>query len=114
MTRRRYTAEGKIRIVFEEFRREVTVNELSQREGIKPHSCYSWTEEFMEARKARLAFDSVPDATQQAVRHLRRENAELKQLVGDLSLEAYRLKKRPREASTRWRYQRTSAVEKGA
>ena len=37
-TRRRYTPEEKIRIVLEGFRREVTVNDLCRREGIKPHS----------------------------------------------------------------------------
>ena len=33
------------------------------------------------------------DATQQEVQALKRENVELKQLVADLSLEGYRLKK---------------------
>ncbi len=93
VTRRKYTAEEKIRIVLEGFRREVTVNDLCRREGIKPHSYYSWTKEFMEAGKERLARDAVRDATQREVQQLRRENEELKQLVGDLSLEAYRLKK---------------------
>ena len=39
--RRKYTPEEKIRIVLEGFRREVTVNDLCRREGIKPHSYYS-------------------------------------------------------------------------
>ena len=47
----------------------------------------------MEAGKERLTRDSVRDATQQEVGQLKRENGELKQLVADLSLEAYRLKK---------------------
>ena len=92
-TRRKYTAEEKIRIVLEGFRREVTVNDLCRREGIKPHSYYSWTKEFMEAGKARLTRDTVRDVTQQEVQQLKRENRELRQLVADLSLEAYRLKK---------------------
>ena len=62
-TRRRYSPEEKIRIVLEGFRREVTVNDLCRWEGIKPHSYYSWTKEFMEAGKERLARDSVRDAT---------------------------------------------------
>ena len=66
-TRLKYTPEEKIRIVLEGFRREVTVNDLCRREGIKPHSYYSWTKEFMEAGKERLARDSVRDATQQEV-----------------------------------------------
>ena len=38
VTRRKYTSEEKIRVVLEGFRREVTVNDLCRREGIKPHS----------------------------------------------------------------------------
>ena len=92
-TRRRYTPEEKIRIVLEGFRREVTVNDLCRREGIKPHSYYAWSKEFMEAGKERLARDSVRDATRQEIGELRRENGELKQLVGELSLQVSRLKK---------------------
>ena len=62
-TRRKYPPEEKIRIVLEGFRREVTVSDLCRREGIKPHSYYSWTKEFMEAGKERLTRDSVRDAT---------------------------------------------------
>tara|TARA_Y100000031_G_C8021578_1_gene292803 strand:- start:143 stop:550 length:408 start_codon:yes stop_codon:yes gene_type:complete len=92
-TRRKYTPEEKIRIVLEGFRREVTVNDLCRREGIKPHSYYAWTKEFLEAGKERLTRDSVRDATRQEIQALKRENGELKQLVAELSLEAYRLKK---------------------
>ena len=91
--RRRYTAEEKIRVVLEGFGREVAVNDLCRREGIKPHSSYAWTKEFMEAGKERLTRDAVRDATQQEVQALRRGNVELKQLVAELSLEGYRLKK---------------------
>ena len=94
-TRRKYTPEEKIRIVLEGFRREVTVNDLCRREGIKPHSYYSWTKEFMEAGKERLTRDSVRDATRQEVHQLKRENGELEQLVADMSLEGYRLKTWP-------------------
>ena len=94
-TRRKYTPEEKIRIVLEGFRREATVSDMCRREGIKPHSYYSWTKEFMEAGKERLTRDSVRDATRQEIHQLKRENGELKQLVADLSLEVYRLKKRP-------------------
>ena len=92
-TRRKYTPEEKIRIVLEGFRRDVTVNDLCRREGIKPHSYYSWTKEFMEAGRERLSRDTVRDATRQEIQDLKRENGELKQLVAELSLEVYRLKK---------------------
>ena len=92
-TRRKYTPEEKIRIVLEGFRRETTVNDLCRREGIKPHSYYAWTKEFMEAGKERLTRDSVHDATWQEIEQLRRENSELKQLAGELFLEFHRFKK---------------------
>ena len=92
-SRRKYTPEEKIRIVLEGFRREVTVSDLCRLEGIKPHSYYAWTKEFMEAGRERLTRDMVRDATQQEVQALRRENVELKQLVAELSLEGHRLKK---------------------
>ena len=79
--RRKYTSEEKIRIVLEGFRREVTVNDLCRREGIKPHSYYSWTKEFMEAGKERLTRDSVRDATQHEVGQLKRENGEIKEPI---------------------------------
>jgi transposase len=47
----------------------------------------------MEAGKERLTRDAVRDATRQEIDEIKRENAELKQLVADLSLEAFRLKK---------------------
>ena len=85
-TRRKYTPEEKVRIVLEGFRREVTVNELCKRKGIKPHSYYAWTKEFMEAGKERLARDTLRDPTQQEIHQLKRENVELKQLAAELSL----------------------------
>ena len=91
-TRRKYTPEEKIRIVLEGFRREVTVNDLCRREGIRPHSYYAWTKEFMEAGRERLSRDTVRDATRQEIQDLKRENGELRQLVAELSLEVYRLK----------------------
>ena len=46
VARRRYSRKEKIRIVLEGFRREVTVNGLCRREGIEPHSYYSWNKEY--------------------------------------------------------------------
>ncbi|MFC1916772.1 transposase, partial [Chloroflexota bacterium] len=92
-SRRKYTPEEKARIVLEGFRREVAVNELRRREGIKPGAYYSWTKDFMEAGKERLTRDTVMDATRDEINELKRESTDLKQLVADLSLEVYRLKK---------------------
>ena len=93
VARRKYTPEEKMRIVLEGFRREVAVSDLCRREGIKPSAYYAWTKEFMEAGKERLTRDATRDATRQEINEMKRENTELKSLVADLSLEAYRLKK---------------------
>ena len=91
--RRKYTPEEKVRIVLEGFRREVAVRDLCRREGIKPGAFYAWTKDFMEAGKERLTRDAIRDATRQEIEHIERENADLKHVVADLSLEVYRLKK---------------------
>jgi transposase len=91
--RRKYTPEEKVRIVLEGFRREVAVRDLCRREGIKPGAFYAWTKDFMEAGKERLSRDTVRDATRQELEQIKRENDDLKQLVADLSLDVYRLKK---------------------
>jgi len=92
-SRRKYTPEEKVRIVLEGFRREVAVNELCRREGVKPGAYYAWTKDFMEAGKERLTRDAARDATRQEIEQIKRESSDLKHLVADLSLEVYRLKK---------------------
>ena len=61
--------------------------------GSSPTPTTHGSRKFMEAGKERLARDSVRDATRQEIQQLKRENDELDQLVAELSLEAYRLKK---------------------
>jgi transposase len=92
-TRRRFSAEDKIRIVLEGFRKEMPVSDLCRREGISSALYYSWLKDFMEAGKARLKGDTLRDATQGEVKGLRQENARLKELVGEQALEIQLLKK---------------------
>jgi len=93
ITRRRFTAEEKVRIVLEGFRRDTPVRDLCRREGIRPGTYYAWLKDFMEAGKERLQRDIVRDATRAGVEELKRENARLKQLVAELSLQVHVLKK---------------------
>ena len=53
-TRRRYSAEEKIRIVMEGIRGDDAVSDLCRREGISANVYYKWLKDFMEAGKARL------------------------------------------------------------
>jgi transposase len=92
-TRRRWSAEEKIRIVLEGLRGEYSIAELCRREGIAESQYYSWSKEFLEAGKRRLAGDTARDATSGEVKDLRSEMTALKEAVADLTLENRLLKK---------------------
>ena len=92
ITRRKFTAEEKIRIVLEGFRRDTPIRDLCRREGIRPATYYAWLKDFMEAGKERLERDTTRDATKTEVAQLKRECARLKQLVAELSLQVHVLK----------------------
>jgi transposase len=93
ITRRKFTAEEKIRIVLEGFRRDTPIRDLCRREGIKPSTYYAWLKDFMEAGKERLTRDITRDATRSEIQELKRDNARLKTLVAELSLQVHVLKK---------------------
>jgi len=93
ITRRKFTAEEKIRTVLEGFRRDTPIRDLCHREGIQPSTYYAWLKDFMEAGKERLTRDTVRDTTKAEVQELKRENARLKTLVAELSLQVHVLKK---------------------
>lgn len=73
-TRRRYSAEEKIRIVLEGLKGEESIVELCRREGISPNLYYNWSEEFLEAGKRRLMGDTKREATSGEVVDLRKES----------------------------------------
>jgi transposase len=93
ITRRKFTAEEKIRIALEGFRRDTPIRDLCRREGIRPGTYYAWLKDFMEAGKDRLTRDITRDATRAERQEIKRENARLKTLVAELSLQVHVLKK---------------------
>ena len=93
ITRRKFTAEEKIRIVLEGFRRDTPIRDLCRREGIRPGTYYAWLKDFMEAGKERLTRDITRDATRTEIQEIKRENDRLKTLVAELSLQVHVLKK---------------------
>lgn len=92
-TRRHFSAEDKIRIVLDGLRGEDSIAELCRKEGIAQSLYYTWSKEFMEAGKRRLAGDTARAATGDEVNDLRREASALKECVADLTLENRLLKK---------------------
>jgi len=91
-TRRKFSAEEKIRIILEGLRGEESISELCRREGIAPSIYYKWSKAFLEAGQQRLVGDTKRNADSEEVRQLRRENAELKRLVAEqmLRLESFK------------------------
>ena len=92
-TRRHFSAEDKIRIVLDGLRGDDSIAELCRKEGIAQSLCYTWSKEFMEAGKRRLAGDTARAATTDEVKDLRRETSALKECVADLTLENRLLRK---------------------
>ena len=92
-TRRQFSAEEKIRIVLAGLRGEDSVAELCRREGIAQSLYYSWSKEFLEAGKKRLAGDTAREASTGEVKELRREARDLKEVVAEQALEIRLLKK---------------------
>ena len=92
-TRQTYSAEEKIRIVLAGLRGEQSISVLCRREGIAESLYYSWSKEFLEAGKKRLAGDVSRQATSVEVKGLRSEMRDMKELVADLTLENRLLKK---------------------
>lgn len=86
VTRKKYTADDKIRIVLEGLRGESGIRELCRREGIATNLYYSWSKEFLEAGKQRLLGDTQRQATSREVTELRAEADQLKHLVAELFL----------------------------
>jgi transposase len=81
-TRKRSPAEDKIRIVLDGLRGEHSIAELCRREGAEG-LYYSWSKEFLEAGKRRLAGDTARAATSGEVKDLRRQAQELKEVVAE-------------------------------
>ena len=91
-TRRRHSAEDKIRIVLEGLRGEVSVAERCRKEGINQNQYYRWSKEFLEAGKKRLAGDTAREATSDEVK-LKAEARQLKETLAEVLLENRLLKK---------------------
>jgi transposase len=92
-TRKKYSAEEKIRIVLEGLRGEESIAELCRRESINTNVYYRWSKDFMEAGKKRLAGDITREANSDEVKALKAETAALKETLGEMVMDNRLLKK---------------------
>ena len=93
MTRKKYSAEDKIRIILEGLRGETAIAEICRREGLATGLYYRWSKDFLEAGKKRLQGDIVREANSNDVNDLRKENTQLKELVANFAIKNEVLKK---------------------
>ena len=97
-TRKQYSAEEKIRIVLAGLRGEESIAALCRREGISESLYYTWSKEFLEAGKQRLAGDTARQATSRLrSKELRSESA---------ALEGGRCRPDPRKPSAQKKHDR--------
>jgi len=101
-TRKKYSAEEKVRIVLEGLRGEEKIAELCRREGIHQNMYYKWSKEFLEAGKQRLVGDTKREADSQEVEAMRSENEQLKAVVAELALKNRVLKKSLLGREAKW------------
>jgi transposase len=92
-TRRKFSAEEKIRIILEGLKGEGSIATICRREGIAPTLYYKWSKAFLEAGKRQLQGDTIREASSNEASELRKENEQLKQLVAEVSLKNRVLKK---------------------
>ena len=59
-TRRKFSADEKIRIVLEGLRGELSISELCRKEGIAASIYYKWSKDFLEAGKNGLTRSTIP------------------------------------------------------
>jgi transposase len=85
--RHHYSTEDKILIVLSGQRGEDSIAELCHKKGIAQGLYYSWSKEFLEAGKKRLAGDTTRAATSDEVLSMRSQTQALKEAVADLTWE---------------------------
>lgn len=92
-TKKKFTAEQKIRIVLEGLRSEQPVADICRREGIATVTYYKWSKDFLDAGKNGLTLETKRNATSEEIKNLKEQNSDLRRAVSEQMLENIRLKK---------------------
>jgi transposase len=86
-TRRKFSADEKIRIVLKGLRGQTSIAEICRREGTAASGYYKWSMALLEGGKNGLTKDIRRDATGEEVRGLKQENRDLKKAGAEGVLE---------------------------
>ena len=90
--KKRFTEEQIIGMIKEQ-EAGLSVSEICRKYGIASSLYYTWSKEFLEAGKKRLAGDTARQATADEVKLLRKESRELKEALAEAIMENRLLKK---------------------
>lgn len=89
MTKKRWNADEKYRIVMEALTTSTETAEMCRKYGLSPNTFYPWREKFLEAGKTAMTGRS----NTAAIKALQKENDHLKTLLAESTLVADALKK---------------------
>lgn len=92
-TRRKFTAEEKIKIILEGMRGENTIAAICRKYAVHANNYFKCSKEFIEAGKRRLSGDTLREAIREEVTELRRMNDILKRELGELYIDNKEFKK---------------------
>ena len=92
-TRKRFSADEKIRIVLEGLRGQTPISQLCRQESISAATYHKWAKDFLEAGKNGLTLETRRSATSEEVKELRAQNESLKQALAEATLEVMKYKK---------------------
>ena len=90
MARKKWSAEEKQKIVLAGLRNEASITELCRRYGVSDVMYYKWKKAFLEGALNGLKGNGTASSTEAL---LKRENEELKALIGELTVENRFLKR---------------------
>lgn len=90
MARKKWSAEEKQKMVLAGLRNETSVAELCRQHGISDALYYKWKKAFLEGSLNGLSGNGKTGGTESA---LKKENEDLKALIGELTVENRFLKK---------------------
>lgn len=92
-TKRKFSAEEKIKIVLEGLRGEESISAVCRKHNIHANNYFNWSKDFIEAGKRRLSGDVLREANRDEVLELKKAVDELKRMVGELYIQNQELKK---------------------
>jgi len=92
-TKRKFSAEEKIKIVLEGLRGEESITAVCRKHGIHANNYFKWSKDFIEAGKRRLSGDILREANRDEVLELKKSVEALKRMVGELYIQNDELKK---------------------